>query len=111
MLWKRSSLKGLKLLSVVFVACVLQGCMSLLGTFGVTGTPPCNRVYIGTRAEFRFGMLTNGIGFIDLPFSFVLDTLFLPYTIPSSIQECGKRKDEEEKRKQNEMRKEEPRKE
>jgi len=29
-----------------------------------------------------------GLFLVDLPFSFTVDTLLLPYTIPSSIQEC-----------------------
>jgi uncharacterized protein YceK len=60
------------------------------------GDKSCNRVYLGTRMFVSgFGHLSEPgalplmvLFLIDLPFSFTVDTLLLPYTIPSSIQEC-----------------------
>ena len=66
----------------------LSGCMALGGTFL---EEQCNKVYIGTSLDLS--CITSGghnianapFCLIDLPFSFVLDTIFLPYTIPVSL--------------------------
>jgi len=52
----------------------------------------CNRVYIGTRLDLRLITEMKPIwflGFLDLPFSLVVDTLLLPYTIRISIRDCS----------------------
>ena len=66
----------------------LNGCMALGGTFL---EKTCYKVYIGTRLDAS--CITSGghnvanapFCLIDLPFSFVLDTVFLPYTIPVGL--------------------------
>jgi uncharacterized protein YceK len=58
---------------------VLAGCGTLANTFE---DEPKNKIYVGARVDLdAFG---HG-GFLDLPFSLVLDTIFLPYTIPKTI--------------------------
>lgn len=107
MLRSRSQSKCLKLLSVLVLACTLQGCMTFISESWL-GSHDCNRVYAGTRYFVSgFGHLSEpgalgimGIFLIDLPFSFALDTLLLPYTIPNSIQECRKEKEENERQQQ-----------
>lgn len=58
---------------------VLAGCGTLANTFE---PEPENKIYVGVRADL--GAVGHG-GLLDLPFSFVLDTLLLPYTIPKTI--------------------------
>ncbi len=58
---------------------LLAGCGTLANTFE---DEPRNKIYVGVRVDAdAFG---HG-GFLDLPFSLVLDTIFLPYTIPRTI--------------------------
>lgn len=45
---------------------------------------PPNKVYIGVRQDLTEWTLIHG-GFLDLPFSFIADTILLPYTIPKTI--------------------------
>lgn len=61
-----------------------------------------SKIYIGTRTNLI--MLTNlpgdepawgMIGLIDLPISLVMDTVFLPYTIPHDLLDNSNDKDTE----------------
>ena len=71
----------------------LGGCMALGGTFL---DEQCNKVYIGTSIDLS--CITSGghniasapLCLVDLPFSIVLDTVFLPYTIPASLGSCAR---------------------
>lgn len=103
---KRSQFKGLKLISVLVLACTLQGCTAISYTFEPVSTH-CNRVYSGTRViigsfEYYtrgpFGWIITPIVFVDFPFSFTVDTLLLPYTIPSSIYKCSNKNQEKEEK-------------
>lgn len=75
--------------------------MALGGTF--LEEKECNKVYIGTRIDTEF--ITSGghnlagapLNLVDLPFSVVVDTVFLPYTIPVSVMDCNKEKSNEKK--------------
>lgn len=84
----------MRLASLLLLTLLLNGCASVIMTFG----PPEPRVYAGTRFDAGVagagGLCESGncpfatevMPFvIDLPFSFALDTLFLPYTIPSAV--------------------------
>ena len=70
-----------KLLLAVLLALALSGC----ATLGITFTDePKNKIYIGVRQDFTGWTFAHG-GFVDWPFSLVLDTILLPYTIPRTI--------------------------
>jgi uncharacterized protein YceK len=91
-------------LAAVTLASVLAGCGSILFTFDPTSDDTKggeeykeNRIFAGTRFDIRVisapftgeapGTDMSFWGFypyffIDLPLSFVADTLFLPYTVP-----------------------------
>ena len=43
-----------------------------------------NLVYSGTRQDLNGWVFIHG-GILDLPFSFIADTILLPYTIPRTI--------------------------
>jgi uncharacterized protein YceK len=59
----------------------LSGCGTLANTFE---DEPKNKIYVGVRQDFTGWTFAHG-GFIDWPFSLVLDTILLPYTIPVTI--------------------------
>jgi uncharacterized protein YceK len=65
----------------LFLALALSGCATMAGTF--EAEPP-NKIYIGVRQDLTEWTLIHG-GFLDLPFSFIADTILLPYTIPKTI--------------------------
>lgn len=71
--------RPLALLSAL--ALVLSGCATTVTVFD---EDPDNLVYSGTRRDLDGWALAHG-GFLDLPFSFVFDTILLPYTIPRTI--------------------------
>ena len=73
-------LKPLALLACLALP-LLAGCGTLANTFEEETR---NKVYAGVRADFGEWTFAHG-GFLDLPFSFVLDTVLLPYTIPKTI--------------------------
>ena len=70
----------------------LSGCASLIGTFAAD--PSVNKVFIGARTDVQLlaqgcpnaspCLLPRPVAALDLPFSFVTDTLLLIYTVPSS---------------------------
>lgn len=62
-------------------ALALSGCGTLANTFE---EEPKNKIYVGVRQDLTGWTFAHG-GFIDLPFSFVADTILLPYTIPKTI--------------------------
>lgn len=66
---------------VLVVALSLSGCATLANTFE---DEPKNKVYVGVRQDFTGWTFAHG-GLIDWPFSLVLDTILLPYTIPKTI--------------------------
>jgi uncharacterized protein YceK len=65
----------------LFLALALSGCATMANTF--EAEPP-NKVYVGVRQDLTGWTFIHG-GFLDLPFSFVADTILLPYTIPKTI--------------------------
>lgn len=70
---------GARLTLAALLLPALSGCGTLANTFE---EEPKNKIYIGVRVDIdAFG---HG-GFLDLPFSLVLDTILLPYTIPKTI--------------------------
>ena len=71
---------------LLLLAC--GGCMSIVQTI----EHDKKEVYIGTRTDIEamgyFGTDEGAwaiLGLIDLPFSLVMDTIFLPYTVPNSL--------------------------
>ena len=71
------------LIPILFLS--LAGCASLGARIGFMGTPPNDRLYPGTQDDWRQVSYSCGgksfamDAFIDLPFSFVLDTIMLPF--------------------------------
>jgi uncharacterized protein YceK len=75
----------------ISVSCLfISGCMSLGGTFA---DERCNKIYVGTSINIDY-LVNNSSGhgitnvpfiILDFPFSLVMDTLLLPYTIPKSM--------------------------
>lgn len=63
-------------------ALALSGCATLANTFE---DEPKNKIYVGVRQDFTGRTFAHG-GFVDWPFSLVLDTILLPYTIPVTIR-------------------------
>ena len=72
---------GKLLLASLALVLALSGCATLGTTFT---DEPKNKIYIGVRQDFTGWTFAHG-GFIDWPFSLVLDTILLPYTIPVTI--------------------------
>ena len=70
-----------KLLLAGALALVLSGCATTITVFDEN---PDNLIYSGTRRDLDGWTFAHG-GFLDLPFSFVFDTILLPYTIPRTI--------------------------
>ena len=78
-------------LESAFILCLFffsSGCMSIAQTM----TDENNKIFIGTRTDIEaityLGSDEPGwgiIGLVDLPFSLVMDTIFLPYTIPDAL--------------------------
>ncbi|MBE9557747.1 MAG: YceK/YidQ family lipoprotein, partial [Proteobacteria bacterium] len=64
--------------TAIALALALSGCATTVTVFE---EDPDNLVYSGTRRDLDGWAFAHG-GFIDLPFSFVFDTILLPYTIP-----------------------------
>jgi uncharacterized protein YceK len=60
---------------------ILSGCATMASSFE---EEPKNKIYVGVRQDLTGWTFAHG-GFIDLPFSFVADTILLPYTIPKTI--------------------------
>lgn len=73
--------RSIRLAAVLCLLPVLAGCGTLANSFE---EEPKNKIYVGVRADLNEWTLAHG-GFLDLPFSLVLDTLLLPYTIPKTI--------------------------
>jgi len=60
----------------------LSGCISIKT---VSEAKPCNKIYSGTVGNLTNSWWLAHSLFLDVPFSFVLDTLMLPYTIPKTM--------------------------
>ena len=87
------------LIALLLSAAPLSGCGSVILTFAKQPEDG-NLIYVGTRGRFKrltfqedtdnFGrvalLLAWPIIAIDLPLCIAADTLFLPYTIPATIQ-------------------------
>lgn len=69
-------------LSAIALVLALSGCATLANTFE---DEPKNKIYVGVRQDFTGWTFAHG-GFVDWPFSLVLDTILLPYTIPVTIR-------------------------
>jgi uncharacterized protein YceK len=68
-------------LTAAALALALSGCATGVTVFE---EDPDNLVYSGARRDLDGWAFAHG-GFIDMPFSFVADTVLLPYTIPRTI--------------------------
>jgi uncharacterized protein YceK len=67
-------------ISLVLVALAVSGC----GTIGTLGEPQTrNKVFSGTVRDIELECAHGTC--LDLPFSFVADTIVLPVTIPWSL--------------------------
>ena len=71
----------LALLPAALALLLLAGCGTLANTFE---EEPKNKIYVGVRQDFTGWTFAHG-GFLDWPYSLVLDTILLPYTIPKTI--------------------------
>lgn len=71
------------------LALALSGCATMANTFE---EEPKNKIYVGVRQDLTGWTFAHG-GFIDLPFSFVADTILLPYTIPKTIANYAAQED------------------
>jgi uncharacterized protein YceK len=67
--------------TLIALALALSGCATSVTVFGEDLD---NLVYSGTRRDLDGWAFAHG-GFLNLPFSFVFDTVLLPYTIPRTI--------------------------
>jgi len=69
-----------------FILCLLtafiSGCVTIKT---VSEAKPCNKIYSGTVGNLTDGWWLMHSLFLDVPFSFVLDTLMLPYTVPKTL--------------------------
>lgn len=85
---------------VVFLFCLalfLNGCSTIKTFNNWESYPPAPTVYAGTRQNIQDITHTKGyyhlfphnlvviLGVLDLPFSFLADTVLLPYTIPTAL--------------------------
>lgn len=94
----------MKFLYMVIIIVILlsnTGCASIVHTTpigdslcnSISGTGVCfkekNLIYIGTRKDAETIADTDSAAILfpilDIPFSFVLDTLFLPFTVPYTL--------------------------
>lgn len=73
--------RPLTMMAALSFTLALSGCATTVTVFE---EDPDNLVYSGTRRDLDGWAFAHG-GFIDLPFSFVFDTILLPYTIPRTI--------------------------
>ena len=73
------------------LALALSGCATSVTVFEEDSD---NLVYSGARRDLDGWAFAHG-GFIDLPFSFVFDTVLLPYTIPRTIWKHAKAEEAE----------------
>ena len=71
-----------RFMAILALALALSGCGTLANTFE---EEPKNKIYVGVRQDFTGWTFAHG-GFVDWPFSLVLDTILLPYTIPVTIR-------------------------
>src|SRR5215831_5389321 len=77
----------------IVIALTCTGCASLHHTFDDYFYK--NKIFVGVRADLSFlspHWYHDLIQLIDVPFSFVLDILFLPYTIPITQENIAKAK-------------------
>ena len=77
----------------IVIALTCTGCASLHFTFDDYSYK--NKIFVGVRADVTVvspHWYHNWIQLIDVPFSFVLDILFLPYTIPKTQENMAKAK-------------------
>jgi uncharacterized protein YceK len=74
------------LVSLIPILCFsLTGCASIGARCELYGSPPNDQLYPGTRFDWK--QVSDSLGgehfamfwFIDLPFSFILDTIMLPF--------------------------------
>jgi len=98
-----SCLSKIHIITIVFMAMFINGCTSLIATFGTEDPNRMeNKIYAGVRADFDIfddkyrychgRDLWVTWAFIDMPFSLILDTLFLPYTLAYSLDESNPHK-------------------
>ena len=88
----------LKLFTMILLVSFFTGCMSFVSAF--SSDPKTPRIYGGVRGDVN-GLMGFDTSYyksagplrilliLDIPFSLVLDTLFLPITIPKAISERG----------------------
>jgi uncharacterized protein YceK len=70
------------IVGIVLLSGWLHGCATI---FTVTEEKPRNKIYSGTMASFSNSWWFIHGGIFDWPFSLVLDTVLLPYTVPKTI--------------------------
>lgn len=76
------------LYQIIIVVFLCQGCGTLVALSDNKQWP--NQIYAGTRASYQ-GFHTQ----LDVPFSCIMDTVVLPYTIPRTIYNYSKIKKEQ----------------
>lgn len=76
--------RQIKVMVLITLLGLSSGCSTL---FYISEDEPPNKIYVGTREILRNPHRV----LLDLPFSFVLDTVLLPYTIPVTIYNSTKK--------------------
>lgn len=85
----RNSSSMRRILPVLLLPILLQGCASLISTIE---EKPGNKVYAGTRfvaevcnAPPSPARILCPLGLLDFPLTLTLDTVLLPYTVPDAL--------------------------
>ena len=72
----------IRVMASMLVTATLSGCVTIKT---LSEDKPCNKIYSGTIGNLTDGWWLGHSLFLDVPFSFVLDTVVLPYAIPKTI--------------------------
>jgi uncharacterized protein YceK len=72
----------LRSFALIATITILSGCVTIKT---VSEDKPCNKIYSGFIGNVTDGWWLAHSLFLDVPFSFVADTLILPYTIPKTV--------------------------
>lgn len=76
---KRPLLSSIALIAGI---AILGGCVTINT---ISEEKPCNKVYSGVIGNVSDSWWLMHSLFLDIPFSFVADTLVLPYSIPKTV--------------------------
>ena len=105
-------MKKIKTIFTLCIVLIISGCGTIIDNTGFVHIEPEHKIYGGTRLEYDALYGTGGYGFtqhlkenyfqtpymalIDFPMCIVMDTVFLPYTVPYNISKEDKREEKNE---------------